>query len=588
VSSMSLYKELNEQQRRAVEAEDGPVLIVAGPGTGKTKTLTARIAHLLTTGVAPGEITALTFTNKAAKEMRERVMGLLGHKQTLPRIATFHALGHEFLSQQTDEPLRFVGEAERLAIIRALPKSTELKALSSRELAGRISRSKNSLSLKTDDLAKLVARYNKALVEKGWHDFDDLLAQTYQLLSDDMAIRQAVAKTCRYLLVDEFQDTNELQYQLLRLIRGSDNLFIIGDPLQSIYGFRGASGGIFQRFKIDFPAAQEITLTTNYRSAPEIIALSNAVFPDAPELRAYQKQSGRVQAVQVLNDFSEANWIVSEIDQHLGGTDMLKSHSTDDSRAQIRQFSDYAVLYRTHRVAKVLEQKMADSGIPYQVVGDDSPYEQPLIKTILQTLRFLAEGEAPSVKGVSPSQLETLLGDVDMGQPLSRLVEAIIRKLGLDQEGTHQRLSQFMSTLVHFDAKPLADYLKHIDDIAEQGFYDAGAEAVTLLTIHAAKGLEFTHVFLVGAEEGLLPFMRKDKPTDVEEERRLFYVAVTRAQQQLDILYTKSRGSGPAELSRFVRGISGDILPRLTDPAMASQQKRQHKRRLKRAQQTLF
>lgn len=587
---MSLLDDLNSQQRAAVTAGDGPVLIVAGPGTGKTKTLTARTAFLLDSGVPPSTITALTFTNKAAHEMRGRVTALVGKKSQLPRIATFHALGHEILSDQTDQPLRFISEQDRLTLIRHLAKDTDKKGLGVRERAQAISRFKNTPSHGRDqDLAQLAQRYDTALAEKGLHDFDDLLGKVHTLLSDDGALRSRLAERCRYLLVDEFQDTNQLQYELMRLFTTTSNLFVIGDPLQSIYGFRGASGDIFDQFKADFPDHTPITLGTNYRSAPEIVRLSNAIFPKAPQLQAHQKDPGRVQAMQVLNEYSEADWILQQIEQHIGGTDMLKSHHADSDQQKTRQFSDYAVLYRTHRLAKILEQKLAASGLPYQIVGEGSPYEQPLIKTILQALRFLDGGDPPVMKELSASRAKTLLQGIDAGQPLSRLVQDIVQKLALDHDEDDKRLLyQFVSTLVRFDTLPIADYLRHIDDIADQNFYDSAAQAITLLTIHAAKGLEFTHVFLLGAEEGVLPHIRKNKATDFDEERRLFYVAVTRAAQQLDVLHAKTRSAEPTKVSRFIETVPPEILPRTIDPDIQEQQRRLQKRRLKRAQQTLF
>ncbi|HTE22337.1 MAG TPA: ATP-dependent helicase [Candidatus Limnocylindria bacterium] len=594
---MNWLGDLNAQQRAAVEAGDGPLMIVAGPGTGKTKTLTARIVYLLSSGRAqPNQITALTFTNKAAREMRQRLTHLLFSRtglenKGLPRVATFHALGYELLSANQKNPLKFATDEQRREIIKALPKPQDLKGLSTRELAAGISLFKTSLRPTPDDgMSRLVAGYNKVLARQGLHDFDDLLAQTYQLLSQDPAVRTSLAATCQHLLIDEFQDTNDLQYALMKLLQeGSKNVFVIGDPLQSIYGFRGASGGIFERFARDFPHGQSIALTTNYRSAPEIVSLSNAVFTDAPVLVPHQKVAGQVQAVRVLNEYSEAGWIIAEIENHLGGTTMLKGHDTDTAQQQTRQFSDYAVLYRTHRTARSLEQKLEESGIPYQIVGDDSPYEKPFIQTILQSLRYLAGGDVPVIKGLKEQQIKQLLADIPTVL-LTETVHRIISKLGLDppEEADRRILTQFMNSLVRFEGVTLADYLAQVEAIGEQGFYDPQAQAVTLLTIHAAKGLEFPHVFLIGAEEGLLPYLRTGKPTDVEEERRLFYVAVTRARQQLDILYAKNRGGQPAKPSRFIAALSPDVLPRITDPAMAAQQKRLHKKRLKRAQQTLL
>src|SRR5579859_6917742 len=282
---MDFLGELNKAQQRAATAGDGPVLIVAGPGTGKTKTLAARIAYLIAgANVPPAQILALTFTKKAAEEMRQRVNILLasgGKSPTaLPYISTFHALCHELLGGQE---LQFVSEPARLDIIKKLPKPAALKGLSTRELALKISRTKNMAE--TDPaLLQLAEAYDTALHAQNGADFDDLLTRTRDLLTTDADARTRLQSRFTHLLVDEFQDTNVLQYELLQLLRGNDNVFLIGDPLQSIYGFRGASGSIFDTFRQDFPQATAITLTINYRSVPEVVQLSNALFREAPDL----------------------------------------------------------------------------------------------------------------------------------------------------------------------------------------------------------------------------------------------------------------------------------------------------------------
>ncbi len=289
--------ELNTQQQRAVRAGDGPLMIVAGPGTGKTKTLTARITHLIESGkAAPEQILALTFTKKAAEEMRTRVeqsltpffaggnrsraedslssLGLANEPSgsasaefppsknearspitSVPTISTFHALCHELLGSETP----FVGDAQRLQIIKNLSRPKSLKTLSARELGLLISRAKNKVATDDPDITKVVTRYNQALKEENVRDFDDLLLETHRLLQEDEPARQAAQNRYRYILVDEFQDTNALQYELLRLLLGHENICVIGDPYQSIYGFRGASGTIFEQFAADFANHQAIT-----------------------------------------------------------------------------------------------------------------------------------------------------------------------------------------------------------------------------------------------------------------------------------------------------------------------------------------
>jgi DNA helicase-2/ATP-dependent DNA helicase PcrA len=578
---MDFMAQLNAEQRAAVQQGDGPVLIVAGPGTGKTKTLTVRIASIIAEEKArPEQILALTFTKKAAEEMQSRVQLLL--KQIgktgngAPVVSTFHALCHELLGGE----LHFASEPQRLQIIKQLQKPAELKGLSRRELGLLISRAKNMAEEDDPALAKVVAEYNAALGELGLVDFDDLLVHTRDLLTKDEVARTAVQQRFRYILVDEFQDTNRLQYELLQLLRGTENLFVIGDPLQSIYGFRGASGGIFEQFRADFPNAVAVTLTTNYRSVPQVVALSNALFADAPDLTAHAKTGGQVRAVQVLNEYSEAAWVLYEIQKAIGGGDMLRAVSDDDAVLH-RTLRDFAIIYRNRSAAVAVQKAVAESGLPYQVVGDGSPYEQPQVLAIMALLQSALTSEPAALEGFTRTQtkaVQELLGQTDGVLP-HLLADKIVTILGFEKSPAVQ---QFVGSLVRF--KTLEAAVKHLEAIAETRFYDPSADAITLLTIHASKGLEFSHVFLVGVEEGILPHSR----ADVAEEKRLFYVAVTRAKERLDILHTMRRASAPAELSRFVSGLKPSLLPRETDPNLMADQRRAQKRAALKSQQSLF
>jgi DNA helicase II / ATP-dependent DNA helicase PcrA len=533
-------QELNSRQRQAVEATDGPLLIIAGPGTGKTKTLASRILYLIDSGKAQArDILALTFTKKAAQEMAERV----GKPEVT--ICTFHALCHQLLGG--DE--QFATEPERLAIIKSLPKPSNLKQLSTRELALLVSRAKN-MADNRPDIIKLADAYSAALHERDLIDFDDLLLQARTLLQTPQAQKPLYS----YILVDEFQDTNQLQYDLLQLIKSNNNLFVIGDPNQSIYAFRGASGTIFEQFKTDFPHAKEIDLTVNYRSAPPIVALANGIFADAPQLTAHSAAAGEVKAIEVLNEYSEAHWVVDSIQRAVGGTDMLQA--SGEAQCGLR---DFAVLYRSRRAGITIQKYLAESGLPYQVVGEGSPYERPDVQELIGMLRTTHE-----LKPDSPAPAD--------------IAASLAAQAGLESKEIHQ----FMSTLVRFTS--LGAALAHLDSMAEQQFYDADADAITLLTIHAAKGLEFRRVFLVGTEEGILPHSKADE----QEEKRLFYVAVTRAKEQLDILYATKRGGEPAVASHFITALPDKILPKTQDSHLSDDRRRLQKRHTKRAQTSLF
>jgi superfamily I DNA/RNA helicase len=584
---MGVLEGLNQSQRRAAEVGEGPVAIVAGPGTGKTKTLTARIAYLVESGRAkPDQILALTFTKKAAEEMQKRLQYNIpnfcevrprkGQKDGVVNVSTFHGLCYELLHDETP----FATEAERLQIIKSLLRPKSLKELSARELGLIISRAKNSTEASEPDVAKAVRAYNKALASHDLRDFDDLLLKARELLKSDKEVRQKTQKRYRYILVDEFQDTNRLQYEILKLLLRHQNILIIGDPNQSIYGFRGASGTVFEQFRADFPNHTRIALTTNYRSVPQIVRLSNSLFEEAPSLEAASGGSGLVRAVEVLNEYSEAQWVLNEIQRGIGGGDLLTAVS-DDLRTHHRRLSDFAVLYRSRPAAAVFQKLLAESGLPYQVVGDGSPYDHPCIQAIVTLLKNALSGEPVNLEGYGSAQrrlLEQELAAAHEALPAA-LVEKLIDILGIEPS---RDLQQLASVIVRF--KDVSSAVKYFDKIAGSGFYDPTADAITLLTVHASKGLEFPHVFLIGAEEGILPSARGDEA----EEKRLFYVAATRARERLEVLHARNRGGQKSEASRFIKNLPPDVLKRLVDPEMETQARRIAKRAAKNSQTSLF
>jgi len=555
--------DLNDEQRRAAKVS-GVVLVVAGPGTGKTKTLTARIAYLIGRGVAAQDILALTFTKKAAEEMQTRVKALIPNP---PKITTFHGLCYELLG--SDE--KFVSELQRMQIIKSLPRPIALKGISTRELGLLISRTKNSLQ-KDEVTAKMAMAYNAALKAQGLCDFDDLLVEVHKGLQNG-----DIAASYKHILVDEFQDTNRLQYEILKRLGGKESLFVIGDPNQSIYGFRGASGDIFAQCKKDFLDHNVVTLTTNYRSVPAVINLANAIFPNQQALQAKNNHPGKVRAVQVLNEYSEADWVLAEIQKAIGGGDFLRAVS-DDDRAKHRTLRDFAILYRNRSAGVALQKAIDASGLPYQIVGDGSPYEQPAVAAVVAVLRAMQSGKTEELDSLSPDNQRKAAELVQkyIAVPPHGVAEKIIQTLGLELS---RDLSQLLATLVRF--KTVQAALEYIDDIAQSGFYDPWADAITLLTIHASKGLEFSTVFLIGVQEGVLPSERGDP----NEEKRLFYVAVTRAKERLEVTYGKNRGGQPAQPSSFLAGLPLDTV---TDPDMQAQTRRLRKHQAKRSQQSLF
>jgi DNA helicase II / ATP-dependent DNA helicase PcrA len=549
---------LNEQQRQAVEAPIGPVLITAGPGTGKTKTLIARIGFLLTQGTPADRLLALTFTKKAADEMKARFAGA-----NKPNITTFHALCHQLLTEIEGEAPKIISSVDRRQIIQELKKTRSQKGLSTRELELRLSQLKNRPEQSNDELLQA---YQQALAERKLCDFDDLLLKLHHNLSQNSSLRAALQDRYRAILVDEFQDTNALQYEILKLLVGNEkNLFVIGDPLQSIYGFRGASAEVFDRFKQDWPQVLSVRLQTNYRSTPAVVQLGCQVFPDTTALIADRQDEGHVRCVQVLNEYSEANWVINTIEQSTGGSTMLMGSKHHTGQQDNHRFSNFAVLYRTHRTVTVLRRLLGESGLPYQVAGEGSPYTQPKVVALIEEL-----------KKTEP----------DPEESISNMITKKAMNLGFDTSSSDIRT--LINTAVRFDSAGLPAYLDYLDDIAESEFYDPSADAITLLTIHAAKGLEFNHVFLIGTEDGILPHYAPDRAADIDEERRLFYVAVTRARDHIDLLHTKKRSDKPMTISSFASRLPSHILPRLTDPDMATEQIRLRKHALKRSQTTLF
>ena len=560
---MQILANLNHEQRQAVEAENGAVLVVAGPGTGKTKTLTARIAYLLEKGAAASSILALTFTKKAAEEMQLRVTTLVG-AQT-PKITTFHGLCYELLGSDT----AFVSETQRLKIIKSLSRPAALNHLSTREVGLVISRAKNAIDTQDEATAKMVATYDAALQKQQMRDFDDLLVDAYALLKNGQN-----NPAYQYILVDEFQDTNRLQYEILKLLSAVGNLFVIGDPNQSIYGFRGASGDILAQFKADFPDVREVTLTANYRSAEQIVRLSNAIFPDQPALQSKSTVQGEVRAVETLNEYSEAEWVLTEIQKAIGGGDFLRAVS-DDKRHEHRTLRDFAILYRSRSAAHAVQKAVESSGLPYQVVGDGSPYEKPDVQAVISVLQAVQTGQTEELESLSQDNQRKAAQLLQKHKQLSpsELAEKAIKVLGLKPS---RELAQLSAVLVRF--KTLEEAIRYFDDIARTGFYDPDADAITLLTIHASKGLEFPVVFLIGMQEGVLPSDR----SDAAEEKRLFYVAATRAKERLEITWARNRGGNPTQISSFLAGLP---LEKLTDPNLQAQARRVMKRKAKRSQQ---
>lgn len=474
---MDLFGDLNDEQRRAVDA-GGPLVITAGPGTGKTKTLTSKIVYLLQQGVPADDVLALTFTNKAGEEMKERVKRLNNQKK-LPFIGTFHGLALKLLSDVRD--VNIVSEEDQKEIVRSVLKDLKMK-MRVRQAVSHISKHK---SAGTADA--LVETYNEHLRARGLYDFDDLLLELLNTIT-----LSEITRRWKYVLVDEFQDTNAVQYELVKKLAASENICVIGDPCQSIYAFRGSDPRIFAQFTKDFPNTQKVTLRANYRSGASIIEVASTLFPQAPRLDPQTVAEGQVRLITTLNEHTQARWILGEIGRQMGGMDL---NEVGTAREKGARFSDFAVIYRIHDVGRQLELLFAENGIPYQVIGGAVPHQQ--------------------------------------------------------------------SDIEH--------------------------DKVVLLTMHAAKGLEFDHVFLAGFEEGLIPYTRRGESEDeLAEERRLLYVALTRAKQHLYMLRPLYRRRQKTAPSRFEAVLESAALVHIEDAAIAVWHKKRAQEREKKRQLSLL
>lgn len=633
---------LNPDQRAAATHTSGPLAIVAGPGTGKTRTLTVRIAHLVQgLRVPPASILAVTFTNKAAQEMQERLADLLDESQAGQlTIQTFHGLGAALLQEfggacGLPEAFAILDENDRqLLLKRTCPK------LSAQELtaaAEAISARKNGLP--ADDRPPLDetvwTAYQNALAQAAAVDFDDLIFRTVRLLEADPQILGTLQQRFRWISVDEYQDVNPAQYRLLRLLAGGGaNLCVIGDPDQAIYGFRGADHRYFLEFEQDFPGADRLFLARNYRSAQAILDAASQVIARNPDRQARAlladfAEQVKLDVYRAPTDKAEAEYVVHQVEQLVGGTSYFSLDSgrvDDDGLPENWAFSDFAVLYRLNAQANLLEEAFDRSGIPYQTVGGPALTEQKPVREILALLwltrtpasrvhweRLLAEGRgafapdaideltarvapaaesgpgeksAPAVAALEsalaggswrPAQQERLRRTLALLRALAgaddQPVSARVRQAAegwADLRGAAfrpaeaERVERLQRRAAPFRRR-LGDFLLAMALQSETDGYDPRADRVALLSLHSAKGLEFPVVFVVGCEEGLLPYQPagSSRRVDLAEERRLFYVGMTRAQRRLILTHAQRRFLfGQAmqnRLSRFVDDIAAAL-----------------------------
>ena len=580
---------LNPEQLRAVTSGAARIAVKAGPGTGKTKTLVSRLKYLLENRrVRPSEITAVTFTNQAAAEMRERIVRETGKRSAgrMMAIGTFHAVCLDFLKIQGQD-FFLAGEAElRELAERAMEETGE--TMSIKEFLERVSRQKSGIADRemkdTGEAEKAVwqqacERYEQLKAEKKLYDFDDLLLCTAELIEGGN-VQSGWEKRFRYLLVDEFQDINPIQRRLIQIWHSfGQELFVIGDPDQSIYGFRGADANCFEKLGVEYQDMEVIKLKENYRSSPQIISAAEAVMDRQGSLHPNCPGNVPVRIVQAGSSLAEGIFIVKEIGRMAGGVGMLEAHreAWENGDRKVRSFGDIAVLYRTNHQARLLENCLKKEGIPYIVAGREEFLQADSVQGTLCFFRYLRDG-GDLAAAQECARLIWKLPWNDMTEELIRntaeklrpswnkkkpqkFLEVWIAEMDL---GEDQAIRQLAGMAVFY--RSTEEFLSALELGVESDFKRCGnkkyiSEAVTLMTLHGSKGLEFPAVFICGTVNGLIPLESEKHPSDKEEERRLFYVGMTRAKEELVITSSGELSEFLEELKTGSKEAGEDILP---------------------------
>ncbi len=575
-----------DPDQRAAAAVEGPLLIVAGPGTGKTRTLTHRIAHLVAErGAPPGRCLAITFTRRAAEELRQRLGALLGERAGGVTVATFHSLGLAIVREQRaalglGPGVRVADEVERLGILREVSGASEARA---RRLAAEISRRKRVRAARdpgaapapTAEVDDLLDHYDKALRERDLVDFDDLIALPVTLLGGDHELAARYRDRWGWISVDEYQDVDELQYRLLRLLTTPDgNLCAIGDPDQAIYGFRGADVGFFLRFRQDFPAAATAQLTRNYRSSAAIVdgavqAIAPATLVRGRVLRASGGRAAppRLRVHRAASEAAEAEFVVHTIERLLGGSTFFSFDSgrVDGDGGSDLSFADVAVLYRTDAQSPALVEALSRAGMPFQKRSHDRLADLPGVPPVLRALR---QAPAPGAEAAGTTE----------APEADRSVLALLRRAAREAGVAEIEVDPLLALAARC-GDDLDRFLGELALGAQVDTWDPRADRVSLLTLHAAKGLEFPVVFLVGCEDGLLPLRFgavEPAASELAEERRLLFVGMTRARSHLYLSWAARRARhgmiADSAPSPFLAAIDEALLERLAGSGGARRQ----------------
>ena len=549
---------LNASQRLAAEHRDGPAIIIAGPGTGKTRVLTCRIAQLIKHHDTPPEaILGVTYTAKAAREMQDRLDSLLPSDQSRAlTICTFHALGYQILREQLGDRLLLIDEEDKARVFKSLGCGRQRI----KRFMKAVTAAKQQLilpqQLDDEEVGPVYRDYQNALAEQDLIDLDDLIFRSVRLLLENKAIADHYRARFHWIMVDEYQDINFAQYQMIRLLapEPTSHLCVIGDPNQAIYGFRGADVRFIRQFREDWPDARAFTLTTSYRCSETILQASrqvvgSAAAGDASLLKGLA--SGvRLQLVEQPSDRAEAEFVARTIEQMIGGlrffsmdSGITEGHGNDRTRS----LADFAVLCRTSGQMAAFEEAFHNHSVPYQKQGAQPLFREEPVKTILSCLRLAL---APENRFLKQGLLEAgavTASDLDQWQilpemPAKDALAQIIEPRFAVERRNHEFLFRELMELAEQAGRSAAEFLRFTQLATSVDTYDGQLERVALMTLHASKGLEFPCVFIAGCEEGLLPYhLYEERAADVDEERRLLYVGMTRAQHFLYLSWAKSR-----------------------------------------------
>lgn len=614
---------LNENQQKAVVHKEGPMLVLAGAGSGKTSVLTNRIAYLIEEGVSPANILAITFTNKAAREMKERVTKLIGADARYIQISTFHSFGLKILKENYeflgyDKNFIILDSDDTLTVVKKLMKDLNMnpKYYNARELRSKISSAKNELITPEkfkkqeydEKIVTLYKKYCQKLKAGNSVDFDDLLILPIKLFEISPSILNSYQERYKYILIDEYQDTNEAQYVFSKMIsKKYRNIFVVGDNDQAIYAFRGANYKNILNFEKDYPDCKIILLEENYRSTKTILNAANSVIKHNKlrkdkNLWSNNEEGDKIKYIKTDDEKAEGDYVVKEIKK-------LKEAGTS--------YDDIAILYRTNAQSRAMEEALLKANIPYRIIGSFYFYNRKEIKDLLCYLKLISNPNddvalrrvinvpkrgigQTSIQKIedSAARLNTGMFDcletpkelafkqliIDLRKEaeslsLTELIDTILDKSGMKRELEEDKslenelrldnLEEFKSITATFEERTgsvnLEDFLEEVSLVADMEEHKENDNGVTLMTIHSAKGLEFEVVFLIGMEEGIFPHQNSlYDPKEIEEERRLCYVGITRAKQRLiltnakrRILYGKEQVNPP---SRFIDEIDRDLL----------------------------